>query len=59
PMAGMRRKTDLPTKLCVVCGRPFVWRKKWARDWVNVKYCSARCRAATPRPVSERKLASS
>ncbi|MEK9820447.1 MAG: DUF2256 domain-containing protein [Pseudomonadales bacterium] len=59
PMAVMRRKTDLPTKLCVVCGRPFVWRKKWARDWVNVKYCSARCRATPPRPASERGLASS
>ncbi|MBN33873.1 MAG: DUF2256 domain-containing protein [Rhodospirillaceae bacterium] len=42
-MAGMRLKSDLPTKLCVVCGRPFVWHKKWACDWVNVKYCSARC----------------
>ena len=59
PMAGMRRKTDLRTKLCVVCGWPFVWRKKWARDWVNVKYCSERCRTAPPRPASERGLASS
>ena len=34
PMAGIRGKTDLPTKLCVVCSRPFVWRKskKWAGD---------------------------
>ncbi|TAL29899.1 DUF2256 domain-containing protein [Phenylobacterium sp.] len=54
-MAKMRSKSDLPTKLCVVCGRPFTWRKKWARDWVNVKYCSDRCRTVgapppTPRP---------
>jgi hypothetical protein len=44
PMAGMRRKTDLPTKLCVVCGRPFVWLKKWAREpvpeWVANRYLS-------------------
>ncbi|MBO44528.1 MAG: DUF2256 domain-containing protein [Rhodospirillaceae bacterium] len=46
-MARMHRKTDLPTKLCVECHKPFAWRKKWARDWVNVKYCSKRCRAAS------------
>lgn len=45
-MARMRRKADLPAKPCLVCGRPFVWRKKWARDWDSVKYCSDRCRAA-------------
>lgn len=32
-------------KVCVTCGRPFEWRRKWARDWENVKYCSDRCRA--------------
>ncbi|MDP4598804.1 MAG: DUF2256 domain-containing protein [Pseudomonadales bacterium] len=21
-----------------------MWRKKWARDWPQVKYCSERCR---------------
>lgn len=39
-------KTDLPSKTCAACGRPFVWRKKWARDWPQVKHCSDRCRAA-------------
>ncbi len=38
-------KRDLPTKICPVCGRPFAWRKKWARDWENVVYCSDKCRA--------------
>ncbi|NBC32323.1 MAG: DUF2256 domain-containing protein [Alphaproteobacteria bacterium] len=33
-----------PAKDCPVCGRPFSWRKKWARDWPRVKYCSERCR---------------
>ncbi|MBC7579763.1 DUF2256 domain-containing protein [Tardiphaga sp.] len=47
-MTRMRRKADLPTKTCLVCGRPFTWRKKWARDWENVKFCSDRCRAAKP-----------
>ncbi|MDY7025215.1 MAG: DUF2256 domain-containing protein [Pseudomonadota bacterium] len=39
----MHKKTHLPTKQCPVCKRPFSWRKKWARDWENVKYCSKRC----------------
>ncbi|WP_297807883.1 DUF2256 domain-containing protein [uncultured Methylophaga sp.] len=37
-------KSHLPSKICVVCQRPFNWRKKWARDWPQVKYCSQRCR---------------
>lgn len=39
-------KRDLPTKLCVGCGLPFSWRKKWLRDWENVVYCSDKCRSA-------------
>lgn len=42
----MVRKGDLPTKLCAACGLSFAWRKKWARDWNDVRYCSDRCRAA-------------
>lgn len=42
----MVRKGDLPSKLCLSCGRPFAWRKKWVRDWDQVKYCSDRCRSA-------------
>ncbi|MGJ5095723.1 DUF2256 domain-containing protein [Bradyrhizobium oligotrophicum] len=44
-MPKMRRKADLPTKLCAACGRPFAWRRKWARDWDELKYCSDRCRS--------------
>ncbi|WP_310474067.1 DUF2256 domain-containing protein [Sandarakinorhabdus sp.] len=44
-MAKMRQKADLPTKDCAACGRPFSWRKKWARDWDNVRYCSDACRS--------------
>jgi hypothetical protein len=51
PMARMRQKADLPTKICVTCQRPFTWRKKWARDWAQVKYCSDRCRQAGPPPA--------
>ncbi|MDE2086955.1 MAG: DUF2256 domain-containing protein [Xanthomonadaceae bacterium] len=40
----MRSKQDLPSKRCVTCGRSFLWRRKWSRDWESVKYCSRRCR---------------
>ncbi|MCF2859561.1 DUF2256 domain-containing protein [Pseudoalteromonas sp. SMS1] len=39
----MHKKLNLPTKECVVCQKSFTWRKKWQRDWENVKYCSKRC----------------
>jgi len=39
------KKGDLPTKVCAACARPFTWRKKWERDWANVRFCSDRCRA--------------
>jgi hypothetical protein len=45
-MARMVRKGDLPVKTCLSCDRPFAWRKKWARTWDEVKYCSDRCRSA-------------
>jgi len=38
-----RRKSELPQKICPVCEKPFTWRKKWARDWDRVVYCSRRC----------------
>jgi hypothetical protein len=40
----MQKKSNLPTKICVTCGRPFTWRKKWEKVWEEVKYCSDRCR---------------
>lgn len=43
-MPRQRQKSDLPTKICPVCDRPFTWRKKWSRCWDDVKYCSDRCR---------------
>ncbi|MBL9145154.1 MAG: DUF2256 domain-containing protein [Verrucomicrobiaceae bacterium] len=43
------KKQHLPTKICPACQRPFAWRKKWERDWENVKFCSERCkRSAKP-----------
>lgn len=37
------KKLSLPSKICPVCGRPFYWRKKWQRDWEQVRYCSKGC----------------
>ncbi|WP_366790903.1 DUF2256 domain-containing protein [uncultured Chryseobacterium sp.] len=36
--------SGLPSKICEVCGLPFNWRKKWKKNWDEVKYCSERCR---------------
>jgi hypothetical protein len=40
----MHKKQHLPEKICVVCQRPFSWRKKWEKNWEEVKYCSQACR---------------
>ena len=37
------KKENLPTKVCVVCNRPFTWRKKWERVWNEVTTCSKSC----------------
>mmetsp|Transcript_8833 Transcript_8833/g.18519 ORF Transcript_8833/g.18519 Transcript_8833/m.18519 type:complete len:301 (-) Transcript_8833:132-1034(-) len=37
------KKENLPTKICVVCERPFNWRKKWERCWDKVTTCSKSC----------------
>lgn len=34
-----------PEKICHHCGRPFQYRKKWAKTWDEVKFCSDRCRS--------------
>lgn len=52
-MARMRRKGDLPSKPCEVCGRPFAWRRKWEKVWDEVKYCSDRCRSMRGRAVPD------
>jgi len=43
-MANKPKKQHLPVKICSACARPFTWRKKWARDWDQVRHCSERCR---------------
>jgi len=43
-MRGVK-KENLPTKTCVVCERPFTWRKKWENCWDEVTTCSKSCNA--------------
>lgn len=31
-------------KTCLVCIKPFTWRKKWTKDWDEVRYCSEKCK---------------
>ncbi|HCP40497.1 MAG TPA: DUF2256 domain-containing protein [Cryomorphaceae bacterium] len=45
----MYKKPHLPKKVCATCGRHFTWRKKWEKNWDNVKYCSKRCNANRPK----------
>ncbi|MBE0658750.1 MAG: DUF2256 domain-containing protein [Bryobacteraceae bacterium] len=47
-MRGVR-KPYLPDRSCADFGRQFTCRKKWARDWYGVRYCSERCRRSTVR----------
>ncbi len=49
------RKENLPRKTCAACGRPFAWRRKWARDWENVRYCSEACRTGRRDAALEQK----
>jgi hypothetical protein len=38
-------------KVCASCGRRIEWRKKWARDWDDVRYCSTACRRRKVTPA--------
>jgi hypothetical protein len=45
PTAAFKgNKQALPSKPCANCGRDMSWRKRWARCWHEVKYCSDACR---------------
>jgi hypothetical protein len=43
-MSKRIQKFDLPQKICPACNKPFSWRKKWEKNWKEVKYCSKRCK---------------
>lgn len=52
PDRSRRRKrrddSSLDSKPCESCGRTIEWRKKWERDWDEVRYCSDACRRGRP-----------
>jgi hypothetical protein len=48
--AGFKgNKSFLPSKPCASCGLPMTWRKRWAKTWDEVRYCSDACRRSGPK----------
>jgi len=43
PARVAKIKNGFAPKICITCNLPFEWRKKWAKNWENVKYCSKKC----------------
>ncbi|MFL2641240.1 MAG: DUF2256 domain-containing protein [Thermodesulfobacteriota bacterium] len=37
------KKSNLPSKICPICNKNFLWRKKWKLNWEEVIYCSKKC----------------
>ena len=57
-MPDGRRKVEKDSgeraaKTCAACGRTMVWRKRWANNWDEVKFCSDACRSRRVQPVDE------
>jgi hypothetical protein len=48
PLSFKGNKAALPSKPCLACSRPMSWRKRWAKTWDQVKFCSEACRRAGP-----------
>jgi len=42
------RADEHAPKRCASCGRLFQWRRKWAKNWESVRYCSDACRRSKP-----------
>ncbi len=50
-MSAAARRANDGVKACLRCGRVITWRKKWARVWEQVQYCSDACRRARLTPL--------
>ncbi|MFN8352490.1 MAG: DUF2256 domain-containing protein [Flavobacteriales bacterium] len=50
-MPRHRPPSERPQRICITCGRPFAWRKKWERVWEQVQYCSEKCQRNRSRPA--------
>ncbi len=40
----MKSSNTVESKICLSCGREMTYRKKWEKNWDEVKYCSDECR---------------
>ena len=52
----MIKKENFPSKICLICNKPFSWRKKWQKVWNEVKYCSEKCKRNKVRNNFENKI---
>lgn len=43
-------------KICEACGREIEPRKKWEKNWEQIKYCSERCRRAKKNPQYQHQI---
>ena len=43
-------------KICASCGRAMAWRKAWAKNWADVRYCSSACRSRKLKAVDQAQL---
>jgi hypothetical protein len=52
PPAFKGNKQALPSKPCAACGRTMTWRKRWALNWTEVKFCSDACRKSRAKALA-------
>lgn len=41
---AFKQRVKMISKICAKCGRIIEYRKKWAKNWNEVKYCSDQCK---------------
>jgi hypothetical protein len=45
PPGQTSQMSTVENKVCVTCGRAIEYRKKWAKNWNEIKYCGEKCRS--------------
>ena len=45
---------DRAPRSCASCGRRIEWRRRWARVWHEIRYCSDACRRSRPGETDRR-----
>lgn len=46
----------LKSKICAHCGRSIEARKKWLKNWEQLKYCSDKCRSSKTQNSYEKEI---